>query len=132
MVYKHVLSAGVALVVTLNGCHGNSQYEYCMKNPEVGECVLGDTEETLWPDPVERQAVRLRTLRPRIQEYVAKTGSLPEAIRDLESDPKAVDLLRDVWGQPIVYVRSGSAYELRSSGPDRQLGTPDDIIVEGP
>lgn len=123
-----VMMIGLAV---LSACHRSSEYEYCMANPQAHQCVISDTEDDLWPNPIERQAVRLRTLGSRLQEYVSKAGTLPESIDVLTSDPKAVDLLRDVWGQPVVYRRIGSRYELRSFGPDRRPDTHDDIIIEG-
>lgn len=39
------------------------------------------------------------------------------------------DLLADVWGTEISYVPRSGSFELRSAGPDRTLGTVDDISL---
>jgi hypothetical protein len=87
--------------------------------------VIVDTEETLWPDPRDREAVHLRALSGRLQSYARDHGRLPDSLTVLESPLNRPD----EWGTPVRYLRSGPILRLRSAGPDREFGTPDDIEV---
>ena len=71
-----------------------------------------------------------------IQVYAMQHhGKLPVSLDELvESDDtdrppllKKKDIL-DSWGEPIEYECEESKYILRSSGPDRKMGTADDIL----
>jgi type II secretory pathway pseudopilin PulG len=55
-------------------------------------------------------------------------GSGPPVIPDGQSHG-AQDLLTDLWGQPFEYVSGTESPQVVSPGPDKQRGTPDDIIV---
>lgn len=37
----------------------------------------------------------------------------------------------DLWGTPFEYQGNAGGYRLRSAGPDRKSGTPDDLVTEG-
>ena len=57
-------------------------------------------------------------------------GQLPDALSALvESDDPLLNKpdLIDRWGEPFGYERNGRRYIIRSSGPDRIMGTEDDI-----
>ena len=87
--------------------------------------LTSDTEETLWPDPHDRQVVHRRGLSGRLQGYARDHGTLPDSLGDL-----GTPLVRpDEWGTPIQYERAGPILRLRSAGPDRGFGTLDDIEV---
>ena len=92
-----------------------------------------DTEETLYPEPSARTAFRLRQLQVGIQKYVRAHGelpdSIPQALATLATRRGEPKLRSDAWGAPLAYTRTGTAYELRSPGPDGQGGTEDDIVL---
>lgn len=37
----------------------------------------------------------------------------------------------DPWGSDYIYERTSTGYVIRSLGPDRKMGTPDDLVREG-
>ena len=85
-----------------------------------------DTEEMLWPDPRDRTAVHLGALSHALQAYAQEHGELPAT---LAAVPPPLNRA-DEWGGEIRYHRDGPVFSLRSAGPDRQFGTPDDIVIE--
>jgi len=81
----------------------------------------------------------LTRLDGAIQRFAqSRAGRLPTSLRELttEKSPDGIPYLRtvptDPWGRPYGYavlsVRQGS-YDLRSYGPDRTAGTPDDVVA---
>ncbi len=69
-----------------------------------------------------------------ISVYETETSRLPDSLEQLtQSTQDRPGLLRqqdlrDSWGQPFQYRRTGRfEYEIRSAGPDMQMGTEDDI-----
>lgn len=84
-----------------------------------------DTEETLWPDPRDRQMVHLGALSRRLQGWARDHDSLPESPSTLGYPLNRAD----EWGTAILYQRSGPVLLLRSAGPDRRFGTSDDITL---
>jgi len=128
---------GLLSVLVLSGCQGEpeaqkpSQPSY---NPQA--------------EAVEAQA---QDIAAGIERYKLDVGRYPEKLEDLaESDaegwkgpyvgsgPPAVptgqphtaqSLLTDLWGQPFEYVNEADSPKVISPGPDKQLGTADDIIV---
>ena len=106
---------------------------------------LGDRQ---WVDvnlllqALERQysddtSAALEKLAAGVEQYQVQNGSLPQlalgsALADMLHPLFMVDLIRqDAWGREIQYERRGDdAYVLRSSGPDRVHGSPDDIILD--
>lgn len=69
-----------------------------------------------------------------ISTYEVTVGKFPETLDDLtvETDTRAALLeknsLGDAWGNPFQYKKlSKFKYEVRSAGPDGQMGTEDDI-----
>lgn len=92
--------------------------------------MVVDTEESLWPDPVERTWVRLANLRYRIEGYRLQAGRFPASLEELLPGSADRDALaRDAWGGTFALRPLPNDYELRSSGPDRVLGTPDDVVA---
>jgi hypothetical protein len=67
-----------------------------------------------------------RTRAPRDQEEFER------ALRGLLSARGGREVTVDRWGQAYVYQRRGDqpAWRITSLGPDRSLGTPDDLVVE--
>jgi hypothetical protein len=65
----------------------------------------------------------LDALAARLAAAAGPRGALPEMLQ--EAPP------RDPWGTPLDYERIASdRARLRSAGPDRRLGTPDDVERE--
>ena len=69
-----------------------------------------------------------------ISVYEAETSRLPDSLEQLtvptEDRPGLLrrEQLKDSWGIPFQYRRTGRfEYEIRSAGPDMQMGTADDI-----
>lgn len=57
------------------------------------------------------------------------SGTCPRSIRDLKrSDDTAIED-NDAWGSRIVYSTDGYHYSLTSPGPDKTIGTFDDIVL---
>ena len=77
----------------------------------------------------------IATISQAIQLYGLTHSGLPDTLDDLTVAPSEdVDApldkggLSDAWGQPIQYKKlSKVKYELRSGGPDKQVGTEDDL-----
>lgn len=87
--------------------------------------VIVDTEETLWPNPRDREGVHLRTLSAQLQAYARDHGTLPENLSVLSTAISRPD----EWGTAIRYEHTGEILDVRSAGPDRRFGTSDDIVV---
>ena len=69
-----------------------------------------------------------------VQIYaMGHNGKLPASLDDLvqgtDDNPPLIkpESLLDPWGIPIGYERNGKSFTLRSSGPDREMGTADDL-----
>jgi len=86
--------------------------------------VIADTDEDIWPDLRDRQGVYLRDLSRSLQAYARDHGALPESLGALPGLRSQADL----WGTQIVYERDGDVLTLRSAGPDRVVGTADDLL----
>jgi hypothetical protein len=83
--------------------------------------------------------------RVAVTNYAQRTGKMPETLAEAFSEPlieeggKTVRIhlregqpFRDLWGTEIRYGRGeGGAFEVRSAGPDRTFGTPDDLAEAG-
>lgn len=115
------LFGGILLVVALAAVY-------------IGRTATADTEETLYPDPVDRTSFRLRQLQERVEDFRRRRARLPDRLEDLRADSlssgRGLDALSiDAWGSHVRYERLATGYELRSGGADRQLGTADDVVV---
>jgi len=69
-----------------------------------------------------------------IQAYEVRMGRYPEALDELsvatDATPALLDKNRmnDSWGTPFQYKKTGKyEYEIRSAGPDAQMGNEDDL-----
>ncbi|GEM_PF-1604453 len=81
-----------------------------------------------------RQFVGAAIVAGAIEEFEKNKGTLPP---DLGALPVPTEWRNDKWGEPFHYEvsKDGLTYSLRSKGPDKVAGTPDDIdftqIFEG-
>ena len=88
-------------------------------------------------DVARRETTRgtIATISQAIQMYGLTHSGLPESLDELTVAPNEdveapldKNSLFDAWGQPIQYKKiSKVKYELRSGGPDKQIGTEDDL-----
>ena len=98
------------------------------------------TIEDIWPNPVERQRVYLSRWAQEVVEYQQATGSTPLNLEALQTWRSTTGRLkgpdgegiepqtpRDEWDTAIAYVSEGTQFTLVSAGPDRIMGTKDDI-----
>jgi type II secretion system (T2SS) protein G len=91
-------------------------------------------------DPCEEAAVSARVLRRAVTAFHDANGRYPtekEGLRVLMVEksgnhPYIKENIRDPWGHEYVYVYSSEEPKIVSSGPDGQLGTPDDIASNDP
>ena len=81
-----------------------------------------------------RRAATVASLA-RIRTVLAMKDPLPSTLKELTVGSKSQPALltdgdlRDSWGQPFLYREtSGTNCLLRSAGPDRRMGTRDDIF----
>ncbi|NLL83038.1 MAG: prepilin-type N-terminal cleavage/methylation domain-containing protein [Lentisphaerae bacterium] len=88
-------------------------------------------------DVARRETTRgtIATISQAIQLYGLTHSGLPDSLEDLTVSanedveaPLEKNALFDAWGQPIQYKKLTKVkYELRSAGPDKELGTEDDL-----
>ena len=98
------------------------------------DLVLRRTEEmpVVARDPGATTHTRLKSLQLLISVYRYRTGEFPDDIRALERAGLRPFLgVVDAWGNPIRYFPPGSDVELRSAGPDGEMGTSDDLVLVG-
>ena len=84
---------------------------------------------------IEATRGTIATISQAIQMYGLSHSGLPNSLDDLTVAPSEdveapldKNSLSDSWGQPIQYKKlSKVKYELRSGGPDKQVGTEDDL-----
>jgi len=92
-----------------------------------------DTDETLYPDPIDLTRFRMRQLQRLVTRYHAATGTAPDSLGDVLSPSLAPEYrsaaLRDAWGSEFRLTQSGRRLELLSAGADHTLGTADDLLV---
>jgi len=79
---------------------------------------------------------RLTEIDKTIRLYaMLHQGKLPDSLDALvEPDDPLLEkeCLLDQWGEPIGYVLEGRKYVIWSTGPDKRMGTADDIITGRP
>ena len=74
----------------------------------------------------------IQTISMAMQTYEFRTGSYPKSIEELTVPigntpaplPKG---MVDAWGTPFTVKALDQSYEIRSAGPDREMGNADDI-----
>jgi hypothetical protein len=131
---------GLPAVALLLGCShsgGSASPRPSLGNDDTipshtAPCVVADRESDLWPDARDRTSVRMAEVRRLIARYRAAHGSFPAVLDEVFPTTRSewvMDYEHDAWGGALLYRRRDDDYELRSSGPDRQFGTADDIVV---
>lgn len=87
-------------------------------------------------DRARREATRtsINAIKTAVDAYDATKSRLPESLEELTAEtPDAPALLdkaslNDSWGTPFQYKKvTKFKYEIRSAGPDAQMGTEDDL-----
>jgi len=73
-----------------------------------------------------RASEDLDALKSHIELMYYRTGAYPVSLGALRSAGVSVNVI-DPWGSGYMYVLKGDGYLLMSAGPDRYLGTDDDI-----
>lgn len=118
---------------TIGFAPGACRRDPCYANPMRPECVISDTTEDIWPDPVDRTRVHLNYLVRSVGEHVERTGQLPASLNELFPGSSRVEPGRfrlDAWQREVIYtVLGGGRFELRSGGADGRPGTVDDVVV---
>ncbi len=86
-------------------------------------------------DEARRTATRMsiKAVADAVRVYEIQVGRYPDSLEALtapinERPPLLqAGALVDSWGTPFTYKRTGMQYEVRSAGPDLQVGTEDDL-----
>ncbi len=72
-----------------------------------------------------------------VQDYIVEHGVPPARLEDLHRFPKNFppgrplwEPPRDAWGTPILYSVDRLVFRIVSAGPDRKIGTRDDMVVQ--
>ena len=101
--------------------------------PPAAATVIADSDEMLYPDPVERTTFRIDVVRRMLSNLGEAEGALPPSLDALLPEDRAAGwelrLKQDAWSRPLRYRPAGRAFELRSAGPDGTFGTRDDIVA---
>ena len=104
---------------------------------QIALLVLLVTPTAPVSDPAALTRASMRSLALTAEAYRIDHGVYPPA-RDIAALAAAVEPvyiktapLADAWGTPFRFftIRNGSAFFLMSAGPDRAMGTADDIVV---
>jgi len=76
----------------------------------------------------------MMSIETAIQTYEIMTGEFPKDIEDLTNPVGTFEkgilkkgVLNDAWGTPFQIKFNGDEYEIRSAGPDKIMGTADDL-----
>lgn len=105
-------------------------------------CAL--LEETRYTSQKKITENNMRTVRVALMRYEADTGSLPSKSEGMDvllenpnhekwAGPYIKDKsYQDAWGQELVYdpTGAGKTFKVISAGPDKVIGTEDDIVLE--
>jgi hypothetical protein len=92
-----------------------------------------DTEDVVFPDLRDRTKFRMGLLQSYI-DSLDNLGHLPRTVQELTSDlarDGRGSLRLDAWDRPFAFTRSDGGYEVRSAGPDGNMGTVDDLTMQG-
>ena len=86
---------------------------------------------------ISQAKIELGMLSASLKRYEMMMNGFPSSLEALSVKPSDADaewvktldkpLSKDPWGNPYDFKVNGSEFELKSMGPDRQLGTADDI-----
>jgi len=86
-------------------------------------------------EETRRTATRMsiKAVCDAVRVHEVQVGRFPESLETLTESINdrapllKKDSLNDSWGTPLTYKRSGQNFEVRSAGPDLQMGTEDDL-----
>jgi len=82
---------------------------------------------------IDATRASITSIKTAIQTFEITTGNYPKSLEELTApignSPPLLDkaLLNDPWGTPFQIKFSGDTFEIRSAGPDKQMGNGDDI-----
>lgn len=105
----------------------------------VGQKFVGVTKDA----SINATRMAISNIETAIDSYEVNMTRLPDKLDDLVKSPGAaawrgpylkggVDAMRDSWGVALQYTKkSETSYEIRSAGPDQQMGSGDDITNAG-
>jgi len=80
---------------------------------------------------VKVASLDLKAIQNGVDQYRYDTGAYPERLEDLV--PRYLkELHHDPWGNNYVFYRGAGGAAVLSAGPDKQLGSSDDIIAISP
>lgn len=68
-----------------------------------------------------------KNLFSAVELYRVKNGAPPDTLEQLKSSGIISQLNQDPWGSAFVLVKEGETMAIVSPGPDKKLGTDDDI-----
>ena len=75
----------------------------------------------------------IQAITTAAKTFELKAGYYPKSMEEMQtpigSDDEALlpKNLADQWGTPFQYKLNGNSFEIRSAGPDRQMGSQDDL-----
>jgi hypothetical protein len=88
--------------------------------------------ETVFQNHPSRTLRAMSALSSQVDEFARSQNRLPLSIEELQTHLQgSATSPADAWGTPIGYRIDRIRYELRSSGADRIVNTPDDVVVVG-
>lgn len=101
-------------------------------------CGKSESEKANEKADLEARIVTCKTTITQIEQAVQiyamrHSKKLPSVIEDLtngtDDNPGLLkkESIIDIWGTPYAYSPSGNSFKITSAGPDRRLGTKDDI-----
>lgn len=86
---------------------------------------------------------QLQSLKSNVQMYRLNVNAMPESLENLVTGPNDSskkeawsgpiidEVPTDAWGNDLIYELNGNKYTIRSAGPDGQINSDDDVVVEG-
>lgn len=90
-----------------------------------------EVPSTGW-DSVQVMGLRLVRIARAIDGVGRDLGGLPLSLRPVPSFSRlSMEEIGDLWRRPVRYYRPSREFEVRSSGPDGEFDTNDDIVVNG-
>ncbi len=96
----------------------------------VGPQIFGQQKEA----NVKATKVQIRSIEGALDLYRLKYNQYPETLESLvnppEGDPFMKNAPKDAWGNEFEYAGGADGYKITSMGPDRKLGSSDDISNE--
>lgn len=100
---------------------------------------LGGAQEEAY---IGSATTQMRGLKGNIDHFKLRIGTVPESLDELRDGPSDAakkakwtapiveDIPVDPWTNPYQYTKNGNTFELRCAGPDGQMSTDDDIVVD--